>query len=52
MLPVVDVKQELDPATPKLLATLADHYSAVNVARFSHNGRFLASGGLLRHVTA
>ena len=46
LLPLLDVKQELDPAAPKLLATLADHFGPVNVARFSHNGRFLASGAL------
>ncbi len=44
MLPVIDVHQETDKAAPKLLATLADHFSAVNVARFSRSGRFLASG--------
>eukprot|EP00208_Stichococcus_sp_RCC1054_P007374 CAMPEP_0206146678 /NCGR_PEP_ID=MMETSP1473-20131121/31103_1 /ASSEMBLY_ACC=CAM_ASM_001109 /TAXON_ID=1461547 /ORGANISM="Stichococcus sp, Strain RCC1054" /LENGTH=256 /DNA_ID=CAMNT_0053543325 /DNA_START=283 /DNA_END=1049 /DNA_ORIENTATION=- len=44
MLPVIDVNQETDKSAPKLLATLADHFSAVNVARFSRSGRFLASG--------
>ena len=44
LLPVLDVKHELSGDTPKLLATLADHFGPVNVARFSHNGRFLASG--------
>lgn len=32
------------PRQPKLLATLADHFNAVNVARFSPDGRLLASG--------
>lgn len=41
---VIDVQQETDKSAPKLLATLADHFSAVNVARFSRSGRFLASG--------
>ena len=44
LLPVLDVQQELTAGTPKLLATLADHFGPVNVARFSHDGRFLASG--------
>jgi WD40 repeat protein len=44
LLPVVDVQQEVNPVTPKLLATLADHYSPVNIARFSRDGRRLASG--------
>lgn len=44
MLPVTDVTQELNGAVPKLLATLADHFSPVNVARFSRSGKFLASG--------
>ena len=44
LLPVLNVHQELSSDTPKLLATLADHFGPVNVARFSHNGRFLASG--------
>ena len=44
LLPVLDVQQELSAGAPKLLATLADHFGPVNVARFSHDGRFLASG--------
>ncbi len=56
LLPVLDVEQELSSDTPKLLATLADHFGPVNVARFSHNGRFLASGAgatfmpLMQHI--
>ena len=41
---MLDVQQELNPVTPKVLATLADHYSPVNIARFSRDGRRLASG--------
>lgn len=44
MLPVTDVQQELNAAVPKLLATLADHYAPVNVARFSRSGKYLATG--------
>lgn len=44
LLPVLDPKAEADPNTPKLLATLTDHISSVNVVRFSRRGRFLASG--------
>ena len=44
---MLDVQQELNPVTPKLLATLADHYSPVNIARFSRDGRRLASGVLM-----
>lgn len=44
LLPVVDPRAEAHPGTPKLLATLVDHISSVNVVRFSHSGRFIASG--------
>lgn len=44
LLPVVDVQQELNPVVPKLLTTLADHYGDVNIARFSRDGKRLASG--------
>ncbi|KAK9830498.1 hypothetical protein WJX72_012086 [[Myrmecia] bisecta] len=42
--PVLDPNNENDSACPRLLATLADHFGPVNVARFSHNGRYLATG--------
>jgi len=42
--PILDPQKELDPSVPKLLATLTDHFEPVNVARFSPDGRFIASG--------
>lgn len=42
--PILHEKSELDSNVPKLLATLQEHYAAVNVARFSPNGNFIASG--------
>jgi hypothetical protein len=50
LLPVADVAAELNPAVPKLLATLADHFAPVNVARFSCGGTLLASGAALRSL--
>jgi protein HIRA/HIR1 len=41
--PVLDARYEQDPGTPRLLACLAEHATAVNVVRFSHNGQRLAS---------
>lgn len=52
LLPVADARQELQKDTPRLLATLSDHFSPVNIARFSHNGRFLASGSDDKLVSA
>lgn len=49
MLPVTDVQQELSAVMPKLLATLADHYAPVNVARFSRSGKHLATGAAQMH---
>jgi len=42
--PVLSEADEGDASKPKLLATLSDHYGAVNTVRFSGDGRFLASG--------
>lgn len=43
--PILDAAKELDPDNnPRLLATLTEHCGAVNVARFSKSGKFLASG--------
>ena len=44
LLPVLEVRQELARDCPRLLATLADHFAPVNVARFSRGGRLLATG--------
>jgi protein HIRA/HIR1 len=44
MLPVLDAEQEANRMAPRLLATLAEHFAPVNVARFSRCGRLLASG--------
>ncbi|PSC72094.1 HIRA isoform X1 [Micractinium conductrix] len=43
MAPVLDARKEGSGA-PLALATLSDHSSTVNTARFSKNGRWLASG--------
>lgn len=48
----LDAKQEHAPGASKLLATLVDHTGPINVVRFSHNGRFLASGGWEREQAA
>lgn len=40
---VLNVKAEANNKTSRLLATLADHGGPVNVIRFSHSGRFLAT---------
>ena len=40
----LSAKADANKSSQKLLATLADHGGPVNVIRFSHNGRFLASG--------
>ncbi|KAL6779506.1 HIRA1 [Auxenochlorella protothecoides x Auxenochlorella symbiontica] len=40
----LDAKQEAQPGAHKLLATLTEHNGPVNVVRFSHNGRQLATG--------
>jgi WD40 repeat protein len=47
---MLDAKAELDPAIPKLLATLVHHSCAVNVARFAHKSNLLASGSDDTHV--
>lgn len=39
----LNVKAEANNKTSRLLATLADHGGPVNVIRFSHSGRFLAT---------
>lgn len=41
---ILNAKTESNKSSHKLLATLADHGGPVNVIRFSHTGRFLASG--------
>ncbi|KAL0026450.1 hypothetical protein WJX79_010832 [Trebouxia sp. C0005] len=40
---ILNVKAEASSKTSRLLATLADHGGPVNVIRFSHSGRFLAT---------
>ena len=40
----LDAKVEAQPSTSKLLATLVEHTGAVNVVRFSYDGKLLASG--------
>ena len=42
--PVLDEASEQDDSVPRLLATLSGHEGAVNCARWSPDGRFLASG--------
>jgi protein HIRA/HIR1 len=42
--PIMHEAQELDASKPRLLATLAEHIGAVNVARFSKSGKYIASG--------
>lgn len=44
LLPVLEVQQEVAKECPRLLATLANHFAPVNVARFSRGGRLLATG--------
>ncbi|GBG66406.1 hypothetical protein CBR_g60059 [Chara braunii] len=44
MVPLVDKEAETDLTTPKALATLCDHFAAVNVVRWSRAGRYIASG--------
>lgn len=41
---ILSANAEANKSSHKLLATLADHGGPVNVTRFSHSGRFLASG--------
>ena len=41
---ILSVKAEATKSSHKLLATLENHGGPVNVIRFSHSGRFLASG--------
>jgi len=41
--PVLSAAAEADEAQPKLLATLASHFGAVNALRFSSTGRRLAT---------
>jgi len=42
--PILDERAELDGAVPRLLATLQDHNAPVNAARFSRDGKRIASG--------
>jgi protein HIRA/HIR1 len=43
--PILSSRLEGDPQAPKVLATLSEHFQAVNVARFCPgNGKLLASG--------
>ena len=44
LLPVLEAQQEARKDCPRLLATLADHFGPVNIARFSQAGRHLATG--------
>jgi protein HIRA/HIR1 len=44
MAPVLDEAAELDASVPRLLATMQDHSAPVNVARFSRDGKRIASG--------
>lgn len=40
---VLHEQSELDPASPKVLATLSEHYGTVHAARFSKSGKLIAS---------
>ena len=42
--PVLEKASEQDESVPRLLATLSGHEGAVNCARWSPDGRLLASG--------
>jgi protein HIRA/HIR1 len=42
--PVLSAAAEASTSTPRLLATLADHFGPVNALRFSASGRRLATG--------
>ncbi len=42
--PILSANAEANAAQPRLLATISDHITAVNVARFSPVGHFIASG--------
>lgn len=44
MAPIIDAEAERDPLVPKSLATLSEHFGPVNVVRWSHDGRYVASG--------
>ncbi|GFS07299.1 protein HIRA [Elysia marginata] len=43
--PVRDEVLEADEKVPKILCQMDNHYACVNCVRWSHNGKFLASGG-------
>lgn len=45
MAPIVDKKAESDENIPKMLCQMDNHEACVNCVRWSHSGRFLASGG-------
>lgn len=45
MAPVVCKKAEADENIPKMLCQMDNHEACVNCVRWSHSGRFLASGG-------
>ncbi|KAE8741615.1 hypothetical protein FOCC_FOCC012866 [Frankliniella occidentalis] len=45
MAPVVSKKAETDENIPKMLCQMDNHEACVNCVRWSHSGRFLASGG-------
>jgi protein HIRA/HIR1 len=42
--PLLSAQSEADQGTPKLLATLGDHFGSVNACRFTSSGRRLATG--------
>ncbi|XP_005111056.1 protein HIRA isoform X3 [Aplysia californica] len=45
MAPVRDESLENTQGVPKILCQMNNHYACVNCVRWSHNGKFLASGG-------
>ena len=48
--PCIDESAEADGGRPRLLATLCGHHGAVNCARWSPSGRYLASGSDDQHI--
>uniref|UniRef100_A0A8D8YSY3 Protein HIRA n=1 Tax=Cacopsylla melanoneura TaxID=428564 RepID=A0A8D8YSY3_9HEMI len=45
MAPILSEAKEMDTRVPLMLCTLDNHLACVNAVRWSHSGRYLASGG-------
>lgn len=45
MAPILSEAKEMDSRVPQMLCTLDNHLACVNAVRWSHSGRYLASGG-------